>query len=107
MSLECSLIIRWTCFICVTAPSQCLHISLREIHKKAQFLIEDPMDSVNMTIQEDVIIANAFSLTNSTSIYRRKYIQFYTCFYMAIFAPLLGLELVLIKVEYFVVDLTY
>lgn len=26
---------------------------------------------------------------------------------MAIFAPLLGLELVLIKVEYFVVDLTY
>lgn len=60
-----------------------------------------------MTIQEDVIIANAFSLTTSTSIYRRKYIQFSTCFYMAIFAPLLGLELVLIKVEYFVVDLTY
>lgn len=86
-----------------------MHISLREIHKKAQFLIEDPMDSVNMTIQEDVIIANAFSLTTSTSIYRIKYmyIQFYTCFYMAIFAPLLGLELVLIKVEYFVVDLTY
>lgn len=65
------------------------------------------MDSVKMTIQEDVIIANAFSLTTSTSIYRRKYVQFYTCFYMAIFAPLLGLELVLIKVEYFVVDLTY